>query len=224
MQFKQYTTDTPRQTLLTDAEQILKSVPNWEAGKTYYEHTKHVTNTCHDTFNGNYWCARHSILKGIPIDKFKSVIIGTTEVGFTHSNHEPHYVHEIELMQVSNIKTYEDNGWSFTIHAVYNFGFPLKKRLFNELVHTYVYNDRAIVVSVPIAGEIEGVLGSYVSVEEIKWGDGADSVEWTVATTSKAGGFIPDWVTKLSIGGAIAKDVPNVLAYIESKEFLVRVD
>lgn len=222
MQLKQYSVDTPRQTLLADAQQILKSIPNWNVGKTHYEHTNHATKITHDTIDGDYWCARHSVLKDLPIDKFKSAIIGTTEIGFTHSDHELHYVHEIELMEVRNIKKYEDNGWSYTIHAIYDFGFPLNKRLFNELVHVFVSNDEALVVSVPIEGEIEGVLGSYVSVEEIKWGNG-DSVEWTVATTSKPGGIVPDWVTRLSIGGAIAKDVPNVLEYIESKKFLVHV-
>ncbi|KAI5967501.1 hypothetical protein KGF57_000341 [Candida theae] len=221
MQLKQYSADTPRQTLLADAEQILKSIPKWETGKTHYEHTKNATKTFHDTIGDNYWCARHSVLKDLPLDKFKTAIIGTTEVGFTHSDHELHYVHEIESVEVRNVKKYDDNGWSYTIHAVYNFGFPLNKRSFNELVHVFVSNDKALVVSVPIAGEVEGVLGSYVSVEEIKW-DG-DTVEWTMATTSKAGGNIPDWVTKLSIGGAIAKDVPNVIAYIESNEYLVHV-
>ncbi|CCG24448.1 hypothetical protein CORT_0F02230 [Candida orthopsilosis Co 90-125] len=222
MQLKQYSVDTPRQTLLADAQQILKSIPNWNVGKTHYEHTNHATKITHDTIDGDYWCARHSVLKDLPIDKFKSAIIGTTEIGFTHSDHELHYVHEIESMEVRNTKKYEDNGWSYTIHAIYDFGFPLNKRSFNELVHVFVSNDEALVVSVPIEGEIEGVLGSYVSVEEIKWGNG-DSVEWTVATTSKPGGIVPDWVTRLSIGGAIAKDVPNVLEYIESKKFLVHV-
>ncbi|CAD1813492.1 hypothetical protein FOB58_005348 [Candida parapsilosis] len=218
---KEYSVDTPRQTLLKGAEHLLKSVPNWNPGKTYYEDTKHVTKISHDTIDGDYWCARRTALRDIPIDKFKSAIIGTTEIGFTHSDHEINYVHEIESMQVRNIQNYEDNGWSYTIHAIYDFGFPLNKRSFNELVHVFVSNDKALVVSVPIAGEVEGVLGSYVSVEEIKWD--ADSVEWTVATTSKPGGIVPEWVTKLSIGGAIAKDVPNVLAYIESNKFLVQV-
>ncbi|KAI5965994.1 hypothetical protein CANMA_003379 [Candida margitis] len=221
MQLKEYSVDTPRQTLLEGSEKVLKSISNWTPGKVYHKDTKHVTRTFHDTIDGDYWCARQSVLKDIPIDKFKSAIIGTTEVGFTHSDHELLYVHEIESMQVRNINKYEDNGWSYTIHAQYEFGFPLNKRSFNELVHVFVSNDRALVVSVPIEGGIEGVLGTYVSVEQIKWN--GNSVDWTVATTSSAGGNIPDWVTKLSIGGAIAKDVPNVLAYIESERFLVHV-
>lgn len=150
MQLKQYSVDTPRQTLLADAQQILKSIPNWNVGKMHYEHTNHATKITHDTIDGDYWCARHSVLKDLPIDKFKSAIIGTTEIGFTHSDHELHYVHEIELMEVRNIKKYEDNGWSYTIHAIYDFGFPLNKRLFNELVHVFVSNDEALVVSVQL--------------------------------------------------------------------------
>ena len=36
-----------------------------------------------------------------------------------------------------------------------------------------------------------------------------------MATTSDAGGNIPKWITKLSVPGAIAKDVPSVLKYIQ---------
>ncbi|KAI5956961.1 hypothetical protein KGF54_000580 [Candida jiufengensis] len=218
---KEYSIDTPRQFLLEESEKILKSIPNWEKGKSYYQDTSYPVETSHKTIDGNYWCARETELKNIDVEKFKNCIIGTTEIGFTHSNHELNYVHPIQEMIVNDLKKYEDNGWSYTIHALYNFGFPLTKRYFNELVHVFVANDRALIISVPIKGKEDGVLGTYISIEEIKWT--AHSVNWIVATTSSAGGMIPDFLTKMSLGGELVKDVPEVLAYINSKHFLVQV-
>ncbi|KAI5963177.1 uncharacterized protein KGF55_002969 [Candida pseudojiufengensis] len=218
---KEYSPDTPRQYLLEESEKIIKSIPNWEKGKKYFEDTSYPVDTVHTTLNGNYWVARNTQLKNIDIEKFKKCIIGTTEIGFTHSNHELNYVHPIKEMIVENLKKYDDNGWSYIIHALYEFGFPLTKRFFNQLVEIYIANDRALIVSVPIKGKEDGVLGTYVSIEEIKWT--SNSVDWLVATTSSAGGLVPDFLTKLRLADELVKDVPEVLAYINSKHFLVQV-
>ncbi|WLF81843.1 hypothetical protein PVL30_005644 [Lodderomyces elongisporus] len=222
LKLKQYPVDTSREAIFNDSVALLKKIPQWNEGKTFYKSSNYPVYSKHNEVDGDFWCSRETVLKNINVERLRKAIIGTTEQGFTHSDYEPHYVHEISEMQVRNLQQYKD-GWSYTIHAQYNFGFPLSKRTFNELIHIYIDAAKqwALIVSLPIKGALyeHSVLGEYVSLEELKWNDNNDSAEWLVATTSTAGGNVPDWATKWSLAGALAKDVPNVVDLIASKDY-----
>ncbi|WVF68469.1 hypothetical protein IAT40_003236 [Kwoniella sp. CBS 6097] len=58
------------------------------------------------------------------------------------------------------------------------------------------------------------VRGKYVSVERVRELDGGDVVEWRMATSSDAGGNIPQFVTNRSLPGSIAEDVPSFLGWM----------
>jgi hypothetical protein len=57
------------------------------------------------------------------------------------------------------------------------------------------------------------VEGRYVSVEFVEVKE--EKVEWTMTTSSDAGGRLPQWVTEKSLPGQIAKDVGFFLDWLE---------
>lgn len=60
------------------------------------------------------------------------------------------------------------------------------------------------------------VLGVYTAVETVRILDDSGDIEWTMATASDAKGVLPMWVQKLSLPGAIPKDVSYFMDWIAS--------
>ncbi|KAL9612870.1 MAG: hypothetical protein Q9167_002554 [Letrouitia subvulpina] len=117
--------------------------------------------------------------------------------------------------------------------------FPLSPRVFPVLVITAkTGRDGFVVVQLPVnveslhgafysnrRNEREGsnalkrkkpVLGVYTSIERCILRADHD-IEWTMATTSDAKGWLPLWIQKLGIPGAIFKDVKFLLEWILKK-------
>ncbi|WVN86851.1 uncharacterized protein L203_102025 [Cryptococcus depauperatus CBS 7841] len=63
-------------------------------------------------------------------------------------------------------------------------------------------------------GEKGRVRGKYVSVERVKELEGGRQVEWSMVTSSDAGGNIPRFVTNRSLPSSIAEDVPSFLSWM----------
>ncbi|KAI9632257.1 uncharacterized protein MKK02DRAFT_20263 [Dioszegia hungarica] len=61
------------------------------------------------------------------------------------------------------------------------------------------------------------VRGKYVSVERIQETEGGRSVEWRMATSSDAGGDIPQILTRVSLPSSIAEDVPCFLEWLAKR-------
>ncbi|CAK9440075.1 uncharacterized protein LODBEIA_P41750 [Lodderomyces beijingensis] len=224
LKLEQHSVDTPRATIYKEAVSLLETTKQWPSGKTYYKSSSHPVLTKSGPINGDFWALRESHLDNIAVARLHQAIIGTTQIGTsTHTDYEPRYVHEISKVEISQLHTYDD-GWSYAIHVEYTFPFPLAKRTFNEVVHVFTDAGKSsgLVVSLPIEGALydHSVLGAYVAVEELIWSEEHASADWYVATTSSAGGFVPIWVTNMSLAGALVKDVPNILKLIgDSKHF-----
>ncbi|KAL8659022.1 MAG: hypothetical protein Q9226_000648 [Calogaya cf. arnoldii] len=60
------------------------------------------------------------------------------------------------------------------------------------------------------------VMGQYTSIERCVLRPIANEIEWTMATTSDAKGWLPIWMQNLGIPGAIAKDVDFLMDWIAS--------
>lgn len=97
-------------------------------------------------------------------------------------------------------------------------------------------NRSFMVISVPFSHpscpprqgpESKRVRGRYCSVEVVRelppsghghgHGDDDDEenrIQWRMATTSDAGGNIPQWMTNMSLPGKISEDVPSFLKWI----------
>ena len=78
-----------------------------------------------------------------------------------------------------------------------------------------MFQNYSVIVSIPInlsspededlaALEEKGVKARYASVERILELPG-DKVEWRMATSSSAGGLIPQFINDLAVPGAVAK-------------------
>lgn len=224
-----------RDTLLAESKTILKSVTNWKPGKQFKSNVIPETITTSTYFTTNirdnqFWCARESLIPSAYKQKVIDCLIGTANIGSTHSDHEVNYVEEFDSLKISNVTEYPDGGWSYELHANYKFGtIGISNRMFYESVHIYKFDKSnqteeddkdtkcAYIISVPIDGPTGSfVIGKYHSIEKISWSDNKDSdLKWIMATTSDAGGYLPRWLTNMILPGAISNDVPSVLKYIQ---------
>lgn len=203
-----------RTKLLNESKSILDSVTSWKPHKEYH-HSAIPTILYTTNKNSEFWCCRKSIIPNEYQEGLLECIIGQPTKGSTHSDHEARYIKEISSITVDDIQEYED-GWSYKLVADYDFGGLLSKRRFYELQQVYKFENCAYILSIPIDGPSRNdyIIGKYHSIERLSWGNQDGGVEWMMATTSDPGGYIPKWITKLSVPGAIAKDVPSVLNYI----------
>lgn len=224
-----------RDTLLAESKTILKSVTNWKPGKQFKSNVipETITTSTYSTTNirdNQFWCARESLIPSAYKQKVIDCLIGTANIGSTHSDHEVNYVEEFDSLKISNVTEYPDGGWSYELHANYKFGtIGISNRMFYESVHIYKFDKNnqteeddkdtncAYIISVPIDGPTGSfVIGKYHSIEKISWSDNKDSdLKWIMATTSDAGGYLPRWLTNMILPGAISNDVPSVLKYIQ---------
>ncbi|CAH6719189.1 hypothetical protein CLIB1444_02S02916 [[Candida] jaroonii] len=209
--------------LIKEAKDIISKVSTWNKSKTYKHAFKDQlidVNTYTEDFNNDIWFARSSILdKQLTAkykDKFFKYLIGDLDIKENHSTHEKEYIHEFfdyELKESDN---------SYIMKAYYQLPFPMKRRLFYEWIHIERHEDEAYLFSFSLDPEVfeEGkeiedgyVIGKYTSIEHIKIMDG--ELNWVMCTASTPGGLIPNWVSRMSIPGAISKDVPSFLNYID---------
>lgn len=142
---------------------------------------------------------------------------------------EAQYMPEInEAVQLRDLG--EGNSiWS--LHYV--FPAPLQPRVFTVLQAVFrdsAEADEFFLVQLPVdvsadaelAAKDHGlrdtriVRGRYASVERLcKTADG--KTEWLMATSSAAGGNIPQFVQEMSIPGQIAHDVPRFLSWVQDR-------
>ncbi|MCJ1281997.1 hypothetical protein MMC26_001320 [Xylographa opegraphella] len=74
--------------------------------------------------------------------------------------------------------------------------------------------------NVGVGRGVEGkrcVGGRYVSVERVRRGKGGEGVEWVMGTASDAGGWLPMWVQKMGVPGAVVKDVGLFVGWVEKE-------
>lgn len=219
--------------LLQLAEEVVSKVQSWAKGKVYtslIDGSSVHTRTYSGDLNNDFWAGR---VTEFDTDRywlyFDEYIVGSLlDNGSSHTHYEKEYIH-----QLYDFKLYAHDlgpvptGYSGATNLAklyYTFGFPLKNRKFSELIHVLRASDgsHAFVISLavdPLLLEKESgsfVAARYTSVEKVE--KNGDKVKWTMATCSDPGGFIPTFVTKASIKGAIAKDVPSFLTWAKKKK------
>ncbi|KAL8675333.1 MAG: hypothetical protein Q9168_000290 [Polycauliona sp. 1 TL-2023] len=124
--------------------------------------------------------------------------------------------------------------------------FPLSTRVFSVLVITATTGrEDFIVVQLPVEIDTlkeafysngrnitEGssalkrkkpIMGQYTSIERCIKRPISNDIEWTMATTSDAKGWLPMWAQKMGVPGAIAKDVDFLMNWIREKRPLERL-
>ncbi|KAK6456313.1 uncharacterized protein RJT20DRAFT_147912 [Scheffersomyces xylosifermentans] len=229
--------------LLQDAKAILEKIESsWKKSKLFSyklekSHKEVPVQTYNiDSLNGVSWCARVTDFKQFDSttklkyhqSMLKYILGSTSNLDQTHTEYEKEYIHELYDYKVSklNLGSAEDgHSLTYSVKLYYKFQFPLKKRVFYELVHIYRPEDSydAYVISLAAKPEQfesstdkgEFVVGRYTSIEKITFNAEGDTLKWTMCTCSTPGGLIPNWLTNASINGAIAKDVPSFLNWID---------
>ncbi|KAG7662128.1 uncharacterized protein J8A68_004390 [[Candida] subhashii] len=211
-----------RDAIIANSRNIIDTAPKWPTSKTF----KYIlppsklniqVNVSKKLIDNKLWFSRTcKIPNSYPyLQDIISYISGTSQLGTTHSDYELEYIHELKSVECNDITTNSD-GWSYFLKAVYEFGFPIKDRVFNEWVHVYKSGENCVYVisqSVNSDAQPSGkVVGEYNSIEKVSLEE--DGLSWTMATVSDPGGSIPQWLTNWSMPKSIAKDVPSVLLWI----------
>lgn len=191
-----------------------------------------------NNLNNVYWCARVTDFKSISDYKkelyysgFEKYILGSLNgTENSHTEFEKEYIHELTSFKIFDSSILKEGLSenilfnSYLAELTYTFQFPLKTRKFYELICIFKdkENNEGYVVSQCISpsnlGSIDSsnaVIGRYTSIERVSYDEVNKELDWTMCTCSTPGGFIPDWITKLSIKKAISKDVPSFLDWLE---------
>ncbi|KAK6198003.1 uncharacterized protein RJT21DRAFT_156 [Scheffersomyces amazonensis] len=213
--------------LVDEAEAIISSVKNWKKDKQFdYVLNKRkstpisIRTFTNDSLNGDFWCARVSNLTELT-DKvrhtyyeslLKYLVGSLTDIKHTHTDFEKKYIHEIydyKVIPYNLINESPNQTISYLTQVYYKLPFPLSKRVFYELVHIYKAHDNSVAYIISLAINPKNIKGSkddsgftigrYTSIEKISFDEDTKKLKWIMATCSSPGGFLPDWVTKLSI-------------------------
>jgi hypothetical protein len=107
---------------------------------------------------------------------------------------------------------------------------PLKTRTFPvvQVAAELAGVQEFVVVSIPLtdferspyaeyARDKSLVVAAYTSIERIRVLPNSGDVEWIMATASDAGGVLPQWMQKLAVPSAVAKDVDLFMGWIPSQ-------
>lgn len=227
--------------LLAEAQTIVESIEkSWRKARNYtytLDSGRLVAVQLYSTenLNGDFWISRvndfseFSASEKADIHKdFLRYVVGSMgSLKDTHTEFEKQYVHEVHdyTLQPVELKNDDYETHSYLAKVYYQFPFPLSKRVFYEVVHIVKARDDSwgYVISLPVAPGVTKVTasdrqlttGTYVSLERFVYDKEKGSLKWSMCTSSSPGGMVPDWLTKRSVGGAVAKDVPNFLNWSE---------
>ncbi|KAJ9112725.1 hypothetical protein QFC22_006227 [Naganishia vaughanmartiniae] len=214
---------------------VIDSIPSWHKKSTYHANTVQAYALPKEKRSSlsldpaEHWVARTSThrLEGsastsAAYDYFRSGLL------VDHSEQEKQYIEscmESERLQVC--REAEAEVWRMT----YKTPPPTSPRTFVFLLLTRevesTTGSRAFInISIPFdhpsclpkqANEKNRVRGRYISVECVREIEGGDKVEWLMATSSDAGGSIPQFLTDWSLASKVTEDVPSFVEYVNNK-------
>lgn len=227
--------------LKAEAMGIINSVKNWSPNKRFDQNISFgslkqrqpeqeliTTNTFTSNVNDDFWVGRITVLPETLTsafkDKFDKYLIGPLPIdpNNNHTSHEKNYIHDLYDYQ---LKPIDDN--SYLVKTFYKLPFPLSKRVFYDYI--YIVKEEkeddqssALVISISIdpknfeesSNSSQYTVGNYTSIEKVSVKDG--KLQWEMCTSSNPNGSIPNWVTRLSLPGAIVNDVPSFLKYCDN--------
>lgn len=188
--------------------------------------------------NNDFWVARANHFAELDpqlrkhlwqqLDDFS--IGSTSSLDKCHTQYEMEYIEELYDFNVHEytLPSPPDgfDTMSYLVELYYKLQAPLKRRKFYNLVHIARNRETgtAYVISlaldpsvVPDAKQKDApgafVDAQYTSVEQLRYDEELDSLEWLMTTCSDAKGNVPQWLARLLINGVVAKDVPHFLKW-----------
>lgn len=225
--------------IILESESFIADIETkWDKSKTFSYNLNDGNRVCVQTYNTHrrnvHWCARVSLFDKIDpfiqeayFQKLYDFLGGSTQdLSQTHSEFEKKYIHELESYRLWPHPLEDDkleSSITYLAELIYKFPFPIQKRMFHELIH--VSKDpvrrRLIIVSYPVDPSLFKdpsttlVPAQYTSIESVTF-DSGGRLKWQMCTCSNPGGLIPDWLSRVSMPSAIAKDVPSFLNWAHS--------
>lgn len=208
----------PESNIIAQGHAILETTDKWTQGKTFHKTVKTCSRTKFKGETANWHCriSEHGPEDGT-FEEFWSRLAGDK------AENEVNYVDVVEkailVKQLSPTQTI----WVM----YYKFPPPVTPRVFTVLqtIELKQTSPRTgLIVSIPLdlsprpdlakfEEREKRVQGRYVSVERIKdLGNGR--LEWRMATSSKAGGLLPQSLTEMSMPSSIAHDVPGFVKWL----------
>lgn len=200
------------ETALPEVPEMLQQAQEFISVDNHWTHRK-VSERAHifTKWNGNdFWAMRVSNHINLTYEDMLAAIF------HNHTENEKEYIEMIEKYKL--LDPSKDESWQSKI-VTYRLPFPFAKRdMVFWMVHeeTFVGN-QFVIVTLPRDVAVENCKGMYVAIEEVtRLEDGG--VQWSMATSSQAGGMIPNFVQRLALPNAIASDIPQFEKWINKKK------
>ncbi|KAJ9095240.1 hypothetical protein QFC21_005606 [Naganishia friedmannii] len=215
---------------------VIDSLPTWHKKSTYHANTVQAYALSKEKRpslgldSAEHWVARTSThrLQGSAntsavYDYFRNGLL------VDHSEQERQYIEscmESERLQV--FREAEAEGLHCRISkgrpptSPRTFVFLLLTRELESTTGSRIFMNISVPFDHPLClskqvNEKNRVRGRYISVECVREIEVGDKVEWLMATSSDAGGSIPQFLTDWSLAGKVTEDVPSFVEYVNGK-------
>ncbi|GMM50559.1 hypothetical protein DASB73_015170 [Starmerella bacillaris] len=200
------------ETQLPDSLELIQKAQEFISVDNGWNHSK-ILNRAHifNKWHGNdYWCMRVSNHIHITYEDMLATIF------HNHTENEKDYMDSIESYK--SMDPSKDGSWQSKV-VTYKLPFPFAKRdMVFWMVHEESFLDNQfLIITLPRDTTVENCKGMYVAIEEVtRLEDGG--IQWSMATTSEAGGLIPRFIQRMALPGAIANDIPQFEKWINKKK------
>ncbi|KAI0093975.1 hypothetical protein BDY19DRAFT_289343 [Irpex rosettiformis] len=204
--------------LINQGRALIDVSSNWQKNKTFHKVVQTYLRPKIKGEPANWWCrvSEHGQDEAT-FDEFWD------KLGKNKGENEVNYVKVVKKATLIKQISPTQAIWSM----YYKFPPPVSPRVFTVL-QTIQYKETSprtgLIVSIPVdlspdpelaKKEEKGVKARYASVELLTELENA-KIEWKMATTSRAEGLIPQFLTEASMPSNISHDVPGFLNWIKT--------
>lgn len=200
------------ETTLPDVMDVLDQAQEFISVDNQWTHRKvseraHIFTKWH---NDDFWAMRVSNHINLTYEDMLATIF------HNHTENEKEYIEMVENYKL--LDPSKDASWQSKI-VTYRLPFPFAKRdmAFWMIKEETLVGKQFVIVSMPRDVSVENCKGMYVSIEEVTRLE-TGGVQWTMATTSQAGGLIPNFLQRYALPGAIAADIPQYERWVNKKK------
>ncbi|PYI10537.1 hypothetical protein BO78DRAFT_204026 [Aspergillus sclerotiicarbonarius CBS 121057] len=220
--------------LLTEAQTLLTSIPSTFHPDRKPRRSSPSTAKVHISTRSNppdYWVCRQSVHEDAPVAGSASWVEFRSGLRDDHSEHEKEYtpsVTAVERLLEWPSEPDVDGGWArvdLHVNMITHTFHPTALIAPRSFIVLVVSADRVrdqgfVTVQIPLAADSSpesvrqkitasaprnAIFGSYASVEQVV--AASEGLQWTMATTSDAGGAIPRWIQRSWTMGGVPKAV-----------------
>lgn len=167
------------------------------------------------TFSNGQWFARVSEHPNAHGKMLKYIGGSTEDMDANHTAYEVQYIDTLSTYSLTKVLSKSATSTAYTAKLVYLMPFPLKDRVFYEIIIVDKSEDGSefFVISLPIpppsTSSSKLVPATYHSIEWIKNG------KWIMCTKANSGGMVPKFVANASLPSVISHDVEAFFKFVK---------